>query len=413
MSPGFCASINTLASHSYTAYHYSAFMTFVLILSFFLLLVYVGLLFYYRLGWLQIPAFPLATNNIQPSTFITVLIPARNEEQNLPRLLDSLGAQSYSTELFEVIVMDDHSTDGTVHAARQYADVKVFSLKDYIPQDSINSYKKKAIEIGIQQSKGTLIVTTDADCYCPKNWLQTIAAFYEVTKPELIVMPVAIDCNLKAIEIFQALDFMTLQGITGASVHKKMHSMCNGANLAYTRKAFDAVHGFKGIDNIASGDDMLLMHKISLEFPRGIAYLKSTEVIIQTAPVNTLKEFFNQRIRWASKADKYDDKRIFWVLLLVYFFNVMLLALPVASMFSDVEWSIVNGQWSILGAWFLLLLVKTLAELLFLYPVARFFQKQSLLWLFPLAQPFHIVYTVIAGWLGKFGTYEWKERKVQ
>ena len=388
-------------------------MTFVLILSFFLLLVYVGLLFYYHLGWLQIPVFDPPNISLQPSTFITVLIPARNEEQNLPRLLDSLVAQTYSTELFEVIVMDDHSTDGTVTAAQRYANVKVFSLKDYISPDSINSYKKKAIEIGIQQSRGTLIVSTDADCYAPENWLQTIAGFYETHQPELIVMPVAINCSLKAIEIFQALDFMTLQGITGASVYKKMHSMCNGANLAYTRKAFDAVHGFTGIDKIASGDDMLLMHKISLEFPGGIAYLKSPEVIVQTAAVNTVKEFFNQRIRWASKADKYDDKRIFWVLLLVYFFNVMLLALPVVSMFSDSEWSIINGQWPILEAWFLLLLVKTVAELLFLYPVAKFFQKQSLLWLFPLAQPFHIVYTVIAGWLGKFGTYEWKERKVK
>ena len=219
-------------------------------------------------------------------------------------------------------------------------------------------------------------------------------------------MPVAIKSSHNALEIFQALDFMTLQGITGASVYKKMHSMCNGANLAYTRRAFDAVNGFAGIDTIASGDDMLLMHKIALLFPKGIAYLKSPNVIVQTAPVHSVKAFFAQRIRWASKADKYEDKRIFWVLLLVYFFNVMLLVLPIIGSF-------VNGQWSVLQGWFLLLLLKTLAELIFLYPVAKFFRKQSLLWLFPLAQPFHILYTVIAGWLGKFGTYEWKERVVK
>ena len=232
-------------------------------------------------------------------------------------------------------------------------------------------------------------------------------------QPELIVMPVAINCSNKAIEIFQALDFMTLQGITGAAIDKKMHSMCNGANLAYTRKAFEAVNGFKGIDTIASGDDMLLMHKIALQFPEGIAYLKSPEVIVQTEPVHTVKAFFNQRIRWASKADKYEDKRIFPVLLLVYLFNVLLMFLPIIGIFSDSQWSMVNGQRSILGVWLVLLFLKTVAELIFLYPVAIFFNKQQLLWLFPLAQPFHILYTVVAGWLGKFGSYEWKERKVK
>ena len=98
---------------------------------------------------------------------------------------------------------------------------------------------------------------------------------------------------------------MTLQGITGASVYKKFHSMCNGANLAYEKKAFNDAGGFEGIDNIASGDDMLLMHKIQKIYPDRIKYLKSADVVVQTQPQETLKDFMNQRIRWASKADKY------------------------------------------------------------------------------------------------------------
>lgn len=390
----------------------SGIMIFLLIVSFLLLLLYVGLLLYYRFAWSKIPVFKTYLPG-KASTLISVIIPARNEEENLPHLLKALAHQSYPQELFEVIVIDDHSTDATAEVVKQFSNWRLLSLKDFIPAGSINSYKKKAIEVGIQHSKGALIVTTDADCYTPENWLQTIASFYEKNQPALIVMPVAINCSNSAIEIFQALDFMTLQGITGAAVHQKQMSMCNGANLAYTRNAFEAVNGFKGIDNIASGDDMLLMHKIALQFPGGIAYLKSPEVIVQTAPVQSIKEFFNQRIRWASKADKYDDKRIFWVLLLVYFFNVMLLVLPIIAGFSYGEWSMLNGQWSMWGAWALLLVLKTLAELLFLYPVAKFFHKQRLLWLFPLAQPFHIVYTVIAGWLGKFGSYKWKDRTVK
>ena len=336
---------------------------------------------------------------------VAVCIPARNEAENIAALLDALTAQTYPPGLFEVIVIDDHSTDNTAQLVRTYPSIKLILLENFLREGPINSYKKKAIEVGIQQSSGTLIVTTDADCYTPENWLRTIASFYETYQPELMVMPVAINCSSKPIEIFQALDFMSLQGITGAAVHKKMHSMCNGANLAYTRKAFDAVNGFNGIDKIASGDDMLLMHKIAVRFPGGIAFIKSPDVIVQTAPVHSVKEFFNQRIRWASKADQYDDKIIFWVLLLVYLFNVLLLALPILSF--------IMPDRRLLTCWISFVLLKTVAELLLLFPVSTFFSKQGLLFAFPLAQPFHIIYTVIAGWLGKFGSYKWKDRNVK
>ncbi|MFZ4769210.1 MAG: glycosyltransferase [Ferruginibacter sp.] len=389
-------------------------MTFILLFSYLLLIVYSGLLLFYRFGWKQIPVFIPTTPELEPATFISVLIPARNEANNLPVLLNSLLAQNYPRGLFEVIVIDDHSTDLTVETvSRLYSNFKILSLKDFMPEGTMNSYKKKAIEIGIQQAKGELIVTTDADCVAESGWLKTIASFYETFRPELIVMPVSIHNNKRPIEIFQALDFMTLQGITGAAVHKKVHSMCNGANLAYTRKAFETVNGFQGIDAIASGDDMLLMHKIAKQFPNGIAYLKSPEVIISTAPVNGIKDFFNQRIRWASKADKYEDKRIFWVLLLVYFFNVVLLFLPVFILGAAVLGRVNNQIGCILKSWLILVSLKTFIELIFLYPVAQFFKKEKLLWYFPLAQPFHIVYTIIAGWLGKFGSYRWKERIVK
>ena len=389
----------------FTANLYAAFMILLLSFSFFLLIIYSGLLLFHRSWWNNIPVFKTLAPRLTPSIFISVLIPARNEAENISWLLDALVAQTYPSHLFEVIVIDDHSTDNTAEIVRNSSSIKLVLLETFRKEGPINSYKKKAIEVGIQQSQGTLIVTTDADCYTPENWLQTIASFYETNQPELIVMPVAINCSSKPIEIFQALDFMTLQGITGAAVHKRMLSMCNGANLAYTRKAFDAVNGFKGIDKIASGDDMLLMHKIAVQYPDGIAYLKSPEVIVQTAPVHSVKEFFNQRIRWASKADKYDDKRIFWVLLLVYLLNVLLFILPILSL--------VTGNWSVLGYWVLLIIVKTFSELFFLLPVSRFFNKERLLYAFPLAQPFHIVYTVIAGWLGKFGSYQWKDRNVK
>jgi cellulose synthase/poly-beta-1,6-N-acetylglucosamine synthase-like glycosyltransferase len=384
-----------------------------------LFLIYALLILYYWKSWVSIGDFKLPILDFMPSTKITVIIPARNEEENITVCLDSICNQSYPKDLFEVLVVDDHSTDNTAAIINNYADknVKYISLKDFIPAGEINSYKKKAIEIAIHQSTGELIVTTDADCYVTKNWLQTIAAFYEQYKPAFIAAPVAINCSNKFIEFFQALDFMTLQGITGASVHKKIHSMCNGANLAYTRKAFDEVGGFTGIDNIASGDDMLLMHKIYKLYPNKVMFLKSKEAIVQTVPVNSVKDFFNQRTRWASKADKYDDKRIFAVLLLVYLVNLLLVALPVISIFIKSAFSInlypFTLVFTVLELWIFLLVIKTIAELIFLLPVSKFFGKRSMLWAFPLMQPFHIIYTVIAGWLGKFGSYSWKERKVK
>lgn len=389
-------------------------MTAVLTIIILLFLSYTALILYYLRSWNDIPYFQSTQSTLTLQTKITVIIPTRNEEENIEACLLSILNQSYPKHLFEVLVVDDHSTDKTATIINSFAgeQVKLISLKDFIGV-TVNSYKKKAIEIAIQQSTGDLIVTTDADCIVTKNWLHTIASFYETNQPVFIAAPVAINCSTKFIEFFQALDFMVLQGITGASVHKKIHSMCNGANLAYTKKVFEEVGGFAGIDTIASGDDMLLMHKIYRAYPDKLMFLKSKDAIVQTAPVHSIKDFFNQRIRWASKADKYDDKRIFAVLLLVYITNLVLFLLPFITIFHPEKLFIFNYPLSIVQLWLLLLLLKTCVELVFLYPVAKFFGKLSMLILFPLMQPLHIIYTVIAGWLGKFGSYTWKGRDVK
>jgi hypothetical protein len=181
--------------------------------------------------------------------------------------------------------------------------------------------------------------------------------------------------------------------------------MCNGANLAYTKKAFNEVSGFDGIDNIASGDDYLLMHKIAALYPKDIGYIKSRNAIVETEATKTWKAFFHQRIRWASKAEKYQDKRILPVLVLVYFVNVGLGVLLITGL--------VMMEIVVVKLFLILLLIKTIFELNFLLPVAKFYNKEKWLWWFPLMQPLHIFYTIVAGWLGKFGNYEWKSRQVK
>lgn len=390
-------------------------MVILIIISLVLVFIYAVLILYYRQSWIDIPCFDISTFSATANTKISIIIPARNEEKNIKACIDSILQQTYPANLFEIIIVDDFSTDNTAAMVQLYAtaNIRLISLKDHINPEAINSYKKKAIEIAIQYAEGDLIITTDADCIVLPTWLQTITSFYEKNNAAFIAMPVCYHVNNKFLEIFQALDFITLQGITGASVHKKFHSMCNGANLGYSKKVFYEVGGFTGIDTIASGDDMLLMHKIFNHNPEKVFFLKSPDVVVDTLPMPTVQQFFNQRIRWASKADKYQDKRIIIVLLLVYLLNIWLVVLPIIALFKNLHFSLFTFRSSLITFWFTLILFKTIIELIFLYPVARFFRQQRLLWWFPVAQPFHIIYTVIAGWLGKFGSYQWKERKVK
>ncbi len=368
-----------------------------LYISLVLFAAYAILIIYYWLSWKSIPEFFLKP--ITHSTKVSVIIPARNEEKNIGNLLDALQKQTYPLSLLEIIVINDHSSDNTVGVVKKFPNAVLKNLDD----DSKNSYKKRAIEQGIRAASGKLIITTDADCIPAPAWLETMVSFYEEKKSVFMAAPVILQTNSSVLQIFQSLDLLVLQGITGASVYKKIHSMCNGANLAYEKKAFEAVNGFEGIDHIASGDDMLLMHKIQKKFPGKAHYMKSKDAIVSTQPMKTWKEFFNQRIRWASKARFYDDKRIFVVLLLVYFFNLSFLVLLVAGFWLPVLWLYLLGLWA----------AKTIIEFPFVHSVAKYFHHQSLLKYFFLFQPLHIAYTIIAGWLGQFQKYEWKGRRVK
>lgn len=372
-----------------------------LLLTLILLIPYAILLLLYRRWWGKLKT-TIVPDSFTASTTFTILIPARNEEQNISGCIQSIQQLNYPKELLEVIVIDDFSDDRTVGVVKQFQGVQVIELKDLL-QEKINSYKKKAIEAGVEKATGKYIVTTDADCVVPVNWLRNFAYIIEQKPTVFIAAPVAMKEESSPIKLFQSLDFLSLQGITAASVGAGFHSMCNGANLCYSKEAFNKVDGFKDVDHIASGDDMLLMHKLYNRFPNEVHYCKAADSIVPTNPVETVAEFFRQRIRWASKADKYDDKRIFWVLMLVYLLNVWFVVLFAAACFN-------NSLWILLAT---SLLFKTAVELVFLLPVASFYKKEKLLWWFPLAQPFHIIYTVIAGWLGKFGSYEWKGRKVK
>lgn len=378
-----------------------------LILITLLFMAYAIILLLYRKWFLQLNHFNIPQNH-SPLTSFSIIIPARNEALHINNCLQSILKQKYPDLLFEIIVIDDHSTDNTSECVenliQQYNNIKLIKLVNELNGEIINSYKKKAIENAISYAKGDWIITTDADCITPANWLLTLDAWIQQNNTVFVAAPVAFTNNGSLLQTFQYIDFMNLQGITAASVSAGFHNMCNGANLAYRKDVFLKVNGFKGIDNIASGDDMMLMNKIKKLHPNSVSYLFSNKAIVYTHPMPSWKDFFNQRIRWASKAEQFKtkDSSIFFVLVLVYLFNVSLFILPFLSIF--------NIHFLLFWVWFILL--KTLAELAFALPVAKFF-GQPFVWWFPFMQPLHIVYIVVSGWLGRFGSYHWKGRNVK
>jgi len=363
----------------------------------FFFLMYTFTMLNYWLAWKEIPFFTPGPK--QPAVKISVIIPARNEEQNIENIIQGLQQQSYPANLFEIIIVDDHSTDNTAEIIKKYPGIKLVQLSGL----SLNSYKKKAIETGIMVSANEWIVTTDADCRVHKNWLYNIASCIEEKKPVLVAGPVSMNCSNSVLQIFQSLDFMMLQGITGAAIHKNIHSMGNGANLAYSKEAFKEVNGFAGIDHIASGDDMLLMYKIWAKYPEKVCYLKSNEAIVTTDAEKAWKAFFSQRIRWASKAKKYQDRKMFPILMMVYLFNCSFIALFIAGFWEQRYWLYLAGMFA----------GKILVELPLFISIAKFFNKQWAIKIFPLFQPMHIIYTVFSGLLGQAGSYQWKGRRVK
>ncbi|MCE3281854.1 MAG: N-acetylglucosaminyltransferase, partial [Chitinophagaceae bacterium] len=185
---------------------------------------------------------------------------------------------------------------------QRYPTLKLIRLADSVQGRLLNAYKKKAIETAVPQAMGDWIITTDADCDVESQWLKSYDAYIQREDSVFVAAPVKFINNGSLVSVFQCLDFLSLQGVTAAAVSADKHSMCNGANLAYKKSAFIEVNGFRGIDSVASGDDMLLMHKIRKRYPGKLGYLFTPQAIVRTTPMPDWFSFFNQRIRWASKA---------------------------------------------------------------------------------------------------------------
>lgn len=367
------------------------------IVIFFVLLMYTGVIFNANRLFIRLKLF-------QPIQYIyapvSIIIPARNEEENIGRCIDSLLMQDYPAGLMEIVVVDDQSDDRTAAIVEQYQDPRVKLIRITAEE---KCGKKSAVAKGIRTANNEIIVTTDADCSFQKNWLATIVTCKMERDAVMVAAPVAFRKEKLFLEIFQSLDFLSLQGITAVAVSNRLFNMCNGANLLYTKTAFEKVNGFEGIDQIASGDDMLLMEKIDKVFPNQISYCYAHAAIVETDSATGWKEFMQQRIRWASKARNYSSVSIRAMLLLVFLVNL------IPAVFLCL--SIIDLHYSKYALLFLL--IKAFGELPFMLHVSMFFNKQRLIvWFIP-SQIIHTFYTVFAAFFGLITRYEWKGRTVK
>lgn len=236
-----------------------------------------------------------------PSTFVTVIVPCQNEQKNLPHLLNCIKKQDYKESLYEVIIVNDNSIDKTFEVASTFS-----GIKNLVTINNKGAGKKHAIRTGIEASSGKLIITTDADCSMGEKWISTIAAFYEQNKPDMIICPVQIESGGGFSGRFQELEFLSLQGITAASAIAGDGTMCNGANLTFTREAY-----LNNSDNlhfeIPSGDDVFLLHSIKRNKNSKILWLESSDAIVTTSSSPNISSFLKQRRRWISKSKAYTD----------------------------------------------------------------------------------------------------------
>lgn len=285
------------------------------------------------MGFNCLPKFSIAK---KPSgTHFSIIVPFRNEAENLPEFLNAISKMKYPKTQFEVLLINDASEDNSEEIIRKFLLTSEITLTVLQNIRKSNSPKKDALSVGINHSKNNWIITTDADCKVPENWLFCYDSFIQEYNPKMICGPVVYDSNGKFIEDFQQLDGLSLQTVTIGSFGIDKPLLANGANLGFQKKAFIEVNGFSGNDHLASGDDIFLMEKIKQKFPTQLKFLKTREALVRTNPQRDLKSIVQQRIRWASKTGK--QKNVFSLLLgiLVFCINFLLFLLPFFYFLND------------------------------------------------------------------------------
>lgn len=370
-------------------------MSLIFIVVFVLYAVLVTLLY---VGWRKATRAKREPN--QQVQFISVIIPARNEEATIGFLLDDLQSQNISRDNFEVIIVDDHSEDNTVAVAeskRKSSD----SFSNYKIVTSSGYGKKAALTTGIQHAKGNLIVTTDADCRVTSSWLQSVNETFINDTIKMVVGPVRIKTDESFFSRLQVIEFSSLIGSGAATLEFGVPTMCNGANLAFRKNVFAEVNGYEGNEKVASGDDEFLLRKISEKYPKGVCFNNAQSSIVSTNPQQTLLQFISQRLRWAGKWKHHRDISSKILALSVFLFHVMVLSLPI----------LFGAQ--LIGGYLLLSLLasKLIVEFIFLSSVTSWLGVRWNWLSFLLLQLIYPIYAIYIGLTSLLLNPSWKGRK--
>ena len=337
--------------------------------------------------------------------YVSVIIAARDEEQNIGSCLEALLNQSYSNEKYEIIVIDDQSTDDTSKIVASYTrhhnNIMLLSVHE---TKKTWAHKKHALNLGIEKCSGEIIMTTDADCVVGPKWIEEMVRYFErdvgmVVGFSQVGSP---RTKLTFFETLQAIDFLSLMSAAAGTVGRNTPLAASGQNLAYRKEAFHEINGFEKIKSRVSGDDVLLLQLIAEETNWKVRFAFTTEAYVTTQPVKTVSAFFNQRRRWASNS-AYQmrlNRGFFAFLTAIFVLNLLLcITLPLSLFirsFALVPW--------------ICFLAKTSIDCAVMLKGALLFQRKDLLTMFPLWEILHIPYIVLVGILGTAGNFTWKER---
>ena len=375
-----------------------------MIIFIFISIAYLILMISLIYGWQQIPEF---SPDFSPEeTGFSIVIPFRNESENLPVLLNSLADLQYPAHKFEILLVDDASEDNSVKSCKEFQEKHPhFRIKILENERRSNSPKKDAISTGIEIAEFDYILTTDADCIVPKLWLQVFNDFIIKDGYSLIAGPVSLFSsesrkNMKPFRVFEELDVLSLQGAGAGAFGMEQAFMCNGANLCYSKNAFFEVDGFSGNNKIASGDDVFLLQKFQQKKYK-VNFLKSQEAIVQTQAQKNFRALVSQRVRWAAKAPAY--KSLFSKLagVIVLLMNVGLVLAAVLALME------IWPYYPVL----IIFLLKFNFDFGLLYLSAKFFKREEVLRSYfwsSLAYPFFSTYVALKSLISG---YEWKGRK--
>ena len=337
-------------------------------------------------------------NTTQP--VVSIIVAARNEEENIGKCLNALISQDYDRSRLEIIIVDDRSTDGTADIVESkmgtQGHIKLIRILESEPG---MAPKKNALRAGINIARGEILLFTDADCVPRRGWVRSMVRHFH---PDVGLVagfaPLEISDNPTLFTKLIGLDSLALASVAAGSFGLKFPATCTGRNLAYRKSLYDAVGGFSEIGHMISGDDDLFLHLARRKTAYAMRYAIEAESLVPSGTVKNANTFVNQRVRHASKGTTYRPGMVIG-LSAVYLLNLSILVLGIVSIF-------LSRFFPVFG---IILLLKAMFEFTLLLKASQLFSRRRWLRYFPIAEILHIPYVVIFALLGQVGKFSWKD----